>query len=92
MARALAAEAFLESAGYRRCDVPACNCNSWHEAKNGRAWQAEQDWRDTLLTEAFDALGHVSAKEWRELGVDYAKLRLQYERRIVVPSPPGTEE
>jgi hypothetical protein len=23
--------AFLEQKGYRRCDAPACNCNSWHQ-------------------------------------------------------------
>jgi hypothetical protein len=22
---------FLEGRGYRRCDVPACNCGSWHK-------------------------------------------------------------
>ena len=21
---------FIEQRGYRRCDIPACNCNSWH--------------------------------------------------------------
>lgn len=24
------AEVFLERAGYRQCDIPACNCGSWH--------------------------------------------------------------
>lgn len=23
-------ERFLEQEGYRRCDIPACNCNRWH--------------------------------------------------------------
>lgn len=39
MGRALAAEAFLERAGFRRCDVPACNCNSWHPAAVPQAAQ-----------------------------------------------------
>lgn len=26
-----AAEWCLRSAGFRRCDIPACNCNSWHQ-------------------------------------------------------------
>ena len=25
------AEWVLESSGFRRCDTPACNCNSWHQ-------------------------------------------------------------
>lgn len=25
-----AAEWSLTNAGFRRCDIPACNCNSWH--------------------------------------------------------------
>lgn len=25
-------EGFLEHEGYRRCNAPACNCNSWHKA------------------------------------------------------------
>lgn len=29
-ARALKAEAFIAGNGYRRCDIPACNCGSWH--------------------------------------------------------------
>lgn len=28
-----AVEAFLEHEGYRRCDIPACNCGSWHKHK-----------------------------------------------------------
>lgn len=27
--------AFLERQGYRRCDIPACNCGSWHK------WEAQ---------------------------------------------------
>lgn len=29
----LKAEAFLERNGYRRCDIPACNCGSYHEVR-----------------------------------------------------------
>lgn len=25
------AEWVLEASGFRRCDIPACNCNSWHQ-------------------------------------------------------------
>jgi len=24
------AKQFIESKGYRRCDIPSCNCGSWH--------------------------------------------------------------
>src|SRR5688572_17144579 len=26
-------EAFLEGEGYRRCDIAACNCGSWHQMR-----------------------------------------------------------
>ena len=25
------AEWVLENSGFRRCDIPACNCGSWHQ-------------------------------------------------------------
>lgn len=25
------AEWVLRASGFRRCDIPACNCNSWHQ-------------------------------------------------------------
>jgi hypothetical protein len=38
------AEAALERFGYRRCDIPACNCGGWHgghvEARYEEACQA----------------------------------------------------
>lgn len=27
----IALQSFLEREGYRRCDIPACNCGSWHK-------------------------------------------------------------
>ena len=29
--RAKQAEEFIAREGYRRCDIPACNCGSWHD-------------------------------------------------------------
>jgi hypothetical protein len=29
--RAMRAEDFIHDLGYRRCNTPACNCNSWHK-------------------------------------------------------------
>jgi hypothetical protein len=40
------AEAFVAREGYRRCDIPACNCNQWH---GGNA--------STRLAEISEALG-----------------------------------
>lgn len=31
--RASKAEAFIRTLGYRRCDVAACNCGSWHRER-----------------------------------------------------------
>jgi hypothetical protein len=28
--RAMKAEAFIRSLGYSPCNIPACNCGSWH--------------------------------------------------------------
>lgn len=36
---------FIESRGYRRCDIPACNCGSWH---GGHAQQRLQEINDAL--------------------------------------------
>ena len=29
--RAYKAESFIRELGYRRCDIAACNCGSWHK-------------------------------------------------------------
>jgi hypothetical protein len=50
---------YMEQAGYRRCDIPACNCNSWH---GGHADQrllelreeTRADWYTRLLAERDD--------------------------------------
>lgn len=39
------ASAFLERRGYRRCDIAACNCNSWH---GGHAEQRLGEIEDAL--------------------------------------------
>jgi len=40
-----AREWFMESRGYRFCDIPACNCNSWHQ---GHCEARLRDIRDLL--------------------------------------------
>lgn len=39
------AERFIESHGYRRCDIPACNCHSWH---GGHAMERLHEIADAL--------------------------------------------
>jgi hypothetical protein len=43
------AEEFLRARGYYRCDIPACNCGSWH---GGHA--------ESRLTEIYDELGWLT--------------------------------
>ena len=49
-------EDFLLRHGYRRCDIPACNCNSWHGGhanerlkEIGDYLQSVGMWRGTIL-------------------------------------------
>lgn len=51
-AEAYRALRFLERRGYRRCDIPACNCGSWHGG------QAED--RLSEIREALDEAGAPS--------------------------------
>ena len=36
-------EAFLQSEGYVRCDIPGCNCESWHKARHSLGHAYLQD-------------------------------------------------
>lgn len=63
------AEHFIEREGYRRCDIPACNCPSWH----GGHWkdrESEQRARAELsearLAEAIKALSSGLCSNHRE--------------------------
>jgi hypothetical protein len=47
------AHAFINREGYRHCDVPACNCGSWHPSEGWYARCNElrervTDWRDAF--------------------------------------------
>lgn len=54
--------AFIEREGYRRCDIPACNCNSWH---GGHA----NDRLESVLAER---------DEWRASAAGYGSDAEQY--------------
>lgn len=61
-ARAQKADGFLEREGYRRCDIPACNCGSWH-LQNGResvraddVWQSHLDQEVAVLRDIAERL------------------------------------
>ena len=45
---------FMEMEGYRRCDIPACNCDSWH---GGNAYRRLVEIRDTLEEAGYSTNG-----------------------------------
>lgn len=47
---------FMARAGYRPCDIPACNCDSWH---GGHANERLRELRDELDTNGTTILGAV---------------------------------
>jgi hypothetical protein len=49
---------FMESAGYRRCDIAACNCGSWH---GGNAMARLMEIRDALGQERVNGKTILSA-------------------------------
>lgn len=53
---------FLRHEGYRRCDIAACNCGSWHAPPNKRAEKAEAD--NAALREALNELHEWGRKRW----------------------------
>lgn len=55
---------FLERRGYRRCDMPACNCNSWHQ---GHAEARLAEIRDALEEGHVDLNGKTTLQAVRDL-------------------------
>ena len=56
---------FLERAGHRRCDIAACNCNSWHGGHADRSL-SEAKSQLTAEVDANDKI-HAELKEERQL-------------------------
>ena len=48
------AHGFIARKGYRRCDIPACNCNSWH---GGHALERLEEIGDALTDAGIDPNG-----------------------------------
>jgi hypothetical protein len=83
---------FILRAGYRRCDVPACNCGSWHGGHlydrlreiEAALSDADIDWAGTVLKTAQAALAelatlraqHRAAVEARDRALDACRLAL----------------
>lgn len=63
-------ESVLTRNGFRRCDIAACNCGSWHPGPNLRAEKAEAE-----LAQTKEALESVTAHK--------AKLDEMYERECL---------
>lgn len=62
--------AFIESRGYRRCDVPACNCGSWH---GGHAENRLGELHDALEQAGIDMNGRTLLKVVTELAKAHAE-------------------
>ncbi len=56
---------FMRREGYRPCDVPACNCNSWH---GGHAAERLRDLRDLLDGEGWSKNGSTILGDVKSLG------------------------
>ena len=63
LARAEKAEAFLERAGYRQCDIAACNCGSWHQHSDQvERLRAALEYQAAAAHEAVRALSNMRAE------------------------------
>ncbi len=62
---------FIEVQGYRRCDIPACNCGSWH----GGHLSARFDEIEVLLEDAMETNGKTLLACVREIIEERDRLR-----------------
>lgn len=68
--RAMLAEEFIEHRGYRRCDIPACNCGRWH---GGHAQERLREISD-VLEGAMDMKGVQLLEGVKRLAAERAAL------------------
>ena len=79
------AESFIAREGYRRCDVPACNCGSWHPSEG---WYA----RFREIDEAVgDHSGRTLLAEVKRLAALAACQPPAAEPRSAPPAAPASE-
>jgi hypothetical protein len=68
----------LESHGWRRCDIPACNCGSWHPPKGIMELQEQLDNANDRIEELKQRLRDVVAwltGEWMTLHIGRNKVK-----------------
>jgi len=77
---------FMESRGYRRCDIPVCNCNSWH---GGHAQERLQEISDALPF----ANGPTTLQSVVALVAERDRLREAIEKAIqwLTPNPDSSQ-
>lgn len=67
---------FLRREGYRRCDIPACNCGSWHGRDGLHArWREVKDALDEAGHPLTNANGNTVLRALGELVADRDRLR-----------------
>jgi hypothetical protein len=71
---------FLEREGYRRCDVAACNCGSWH---GGHAMQRLTEIEDALTDAGIEMNGKTILQGVRELAASASSSTAQNEWRPI---------
>lgn len=68
---------FIERRGYRRCDIPACNCGSWH---GGNAEERLRDFHEELVNADVETNGKTLIGALREVLSERASLMAETER------------
>lgn len=68
---------FIERRGYRRCDIPACNCGSWH---GGNAENRLRDFHEALVQADVETNGKTLLGALGEVLAERAALASENER------------
>lgn len=68
---------FIERRGYRRCDIPACNCGSWH---GGNAEERLREFHEELVNADVETNGKTLIGALREVLSERASLMTETER------------
>lgn len=68
---------FIERRGYRRCDIPACNCGSWH---GGNAEERLRDFHEEIVNADVETNGKTLIGALREVLSERASLMAETER------------
>jgi hypothetical protein len=79
--RLMKAEWVMENAGFRRCDIAACNCNSWHQVGGFKA-------RFDEIREVVEEAGYsTNGKTLLDCVVDLVAEVEELRERVPAPAP-----